>query len=195
DGMEIDPEIVRVGREYFGMNQANLPNLNIIVSDGRYGLAHSDRQYTVVGVDAYRLPYIPPHLTTVEFFRQVRDHLTADGVVAINVGHTPDDYRLVEAMLATLLQVFPSAYVIDVPYSFNAVVVATVQPSQAGNLLLNLPNLEDDEFLHPTVLLAVANLRPTEPRQVVFTDDRAAIEWMTNALVFDFVRREVGGRK
>ena len=195
DGVEIDPEIVRVGREYFGMNQANLPNLNIIVSDGRYGLAHSDRQYTVVGVDAYRLPYIPPHLTTVEFFRQVRDHLTADGVVAINVGHTPDDYRLVEAMLATLLQVFPSAYVIDVPYSFNAVVVATVQPSQAGNLLLNLPNLEDDEFLHPTVLLAAANLRPTEPRQVVFTDDRAAIEWMTNALVFDFVRGEVGGRE
>jgi len=184
DGVEIDPEIVRVGREYFAMDE---PNLNVIVADGRYYLAHSDQRYTVVGVDAYRLPYIPPHLTTVEFFRQVRDHLTAEGVVAINVGHTPEDYRLVEAMMATLLQVFPSVHVIDVPNSFNAVVVATVQRSEAGNLLGNLPGLEGDEFLYPTALQAAANLRLTRPGTVVFTDDRAAIEWMTNALLLDFI--------
>lgn len=184
DGVEIDPEIVGVGREYFAMDQ---PNLNVVVADGRYYLARSPRRYTVVGVDAYRLPYIPPHLATVEFFRQVRDHLTADGVVAVNVGHTPDDYRLVEAMLATLLEVFPSAHVIDVPNSFNAVVVATVQPTQPGHLLANLPGLEGDEFLYPTALNAAANLRPTRPGPVVFTDDRAAIEWMTNAVVLDFV--------
>lgn len=184
DGVEIDAEIVRVGREYFAMNE---PNLNVVVADGRYYLAHSDRRYTVVGVDAYRLPYIPPHLTTVEFFRQVRDHLTADGVVAINVGHTPQDYRLVEAMRATLLQVFPSAHVIDVPNSFNAIVVATVQPSEAGNLLANLPALEGDAFLYPTALQAAANLRLTQPSKVIFTDDRATIEWMTNALLFDFI--------
>ena len=188
DGVEIDPKIVRVGREYFAMDQ---PNLNVIVADGRYALAHSDRRYTIVGIDAYRLPYIPPHLATVEFFHQVHDHLTADGVVAINVGHTPEDYRLVETMLTTLLQVFPSAHVIDVPDSFNAIIVATVQPSDAGNLLLNLPNLEGDEFLYPTALQAVANLRPMHPGTVIFTDDRAAIEWMTNELVFDFVLKEI----
>ncbi|MFQ6102285.1 MAG: spermidine synthase [Anaerolineae bacterium] len=184
DGVEIDPEIVRVGREYFAMGE---PNLDIVVADGRYYLAHSDRRYTVVGVDAYRLPYIPPHLTTVEFFRQVHDHLTADGVVAINVGRAAGDYRLVEAMLATLLQVFPSAHVIEVPNSFNAVVVATVQPSEPGNLLLNLPNLEGNEFLYPTALNAVANLHPTELGTVIFTDDRTAIELMTDSLVLDFV--------
>jgi predicted membrane-bound spermidine synthase len=183
DGVEIDPKIVQVGREYFGMNQ---PNLNVIVADGRYALTRSDRRYTVIGVDAYRLPYIPPHLATVEFFHQVRDHLRTDGVLAINVGHTPNDYRLVEAILATLLEVFPSAHVIDVPLSFNAVVVATVQPTSANNLLLNLSTLESDEFLLPTALTAIANLRPTNPGPVVFTDDRAAIELMTNALVFQY---------
>jgi len=185
DGVEIDPEIVRVGQEYFNLN-LNL-NLNPIVADGRAYLARSGRRYTVIGVDAYRLPYIPPHLTTVEFFRQVRDHLTADGVIVINVGHTAEDYRLVEAMLATLLQVFPSAHVIDVPESFNAIVVATVQPTTADNLLANLPGLEGDTFLHPTALQAAANLRPTQPSKVIFTDDRAAIEWMTNALLFEFM--------
>jgi spermidine synthase len=184
DGVEIDPQIVRVGREYFAMGGSNL---NVIVADGRYALAHSGRRYTIVGVDAYRLPYIPPHLTTVEFFRQVRDHLTDDGVVAINVGRASEDYRLVEAMLATLLQVFPSAHVIEVPNSFNAVVVATIQPSEAGNLQANLPGLEGDDFLYPTALQAIANLRPTQPGEVVFTDDRTAIELMTNALVLDFV--------
>jgi len=184
DGVEIDPEIVRVGREYFAMDA---PNLNVIVADGRAWLAHSDHRYTVVGVDAYQLPYIPPHLTTVEFFRQVRDHLTADGVVVINVGRAGEDYRLVEAMLATLLQVFPSAHVIEVPNSLNAVVVATAQPSEPGNLLANLPHLEGDEFLHPTALVMAANLRPTKPGPVIFTDDRAAIELMTNALILDFV--------
>jgi predicted membrane-bound spermidine synthase len=184
DGVEIDAKIVRVGREYFAMNS---PNLNVVVADGRYYLAQSDRRYTVIGVDAYRLPYIPSHLTTVEFFQQVREHLTKDGVVAINVGHTPEDYRLIEAMLATMLQVFPSAHVIDVPNSFNAVVVATVQPSSADNLRANLPALEGDPFLYPTALNAVANVRPIQPSQAIFTDDRPAIELMTNALVLDFV--------
>jgi len=189
DGVEIDPEIVRVGQEYFAVDQ---PNLNAIVADGRAYLAHTDHLYTVIGVDAYRLPYIPPHLTTVEFFQEVRDHLTPDGVVAINVGRTGDDYRLVRAMMATLLEVFPSVHVIDVPQSFNAIVVATVQPTEAGNLRANLPIVEDDGFLRPTLLNAIDNLHPTEPSDVVFTDDRASIEWMTNALLFNFI---LGGGK
>ncbi|HET92249.1 MAG TPA: spermine synthase [Chloroflexi bacterium] len=187
DGIEIDAEIVRVGREYLGLEQAALPNLNVIIADGRLALAHSDRRYTVIGLDAYRLPYIPPHLTTVEFFRQVRDHLTTDGVVVINVGRAGRDYRLVEAMLATLLRVFPTAHVIRVPHSLNAVVVATVQPTQADNLALNLPFLAEHPFLYETALDGIENLHPMEAGDVVFTDDRAAIEWMTNALVIEYI--------
>jgi spermidine synthase len=184
DGIEIDPEVARVGREYFEMNQ---PNLNVIVADGRYALARSERRYAVVVLDAYRLPYIPPHLTTVEFFREVRAHLTDDGVVTINVGRTPEDYRIVEAMQVTLLQVFSSTHVIDVYGSLNSVVVATVQPSEAENLRANLPNLEDYPFLYATTERAIRNLHPVELGPVVFTDDRAAIELMTNALVIEFV--------
>jgi predicted membrane-bound spermidine synthase len=183
DGIEIDPKVVQVGRDYFGMNQ---PNLNVIVADGRYALARSERRYTVIGLDAYRFPYIPPHLTTVEFFQEVRDHLTDDGVVAINVGRAQEDYRIVEAMQATLLQVFPSTHVIDVHGSLNAVVIATVQPSEAENLQANLPNLEGYPFLQSTAKWAIRNSHPIEPGPVVFTDDRAAIELMTNALVIEF---------
>jgi len=187
DGIEIDGKIVEAGYEYFAMD--DLPNLNVIIADGRYGLAHLEHKYSVIGVDAYRLPYIPPHLTTVEFFRQVREHMTPDGVVAINVGRAGDDYRLVQAMLATLLRVFPSAYVIEVPNSFNTVVIATLQPGRAENLSLNMPALEKNAFLYQTAQAAVRNLRQIEPGETVFTDDRTTIEWMTNALVLEYVMK------
>ena len=182
DGVEIDPQIVRVGQEYFDMSE---PNLNIVVADGRTFLAHTDRRYDVVGIDAYRLPYVPWHLTTVEFFRQVRDHLTGEGVVAINVGHTDSDWRLVEAMVATLGRVFPSVHVVNVRDSFNAVVVATVQPTQATNLAANLPGMT-----HPLLVdaarRAVADLHPVTPGDVVFTDDKAPVEYLTNLVVLGF---------
>ena len=86
DGWEIDPGIIEVGREWFDMNE---PNINAIVADGRWGLAHSQQLYGVICVDAYRLPYIPWHLTTQEFFMVVHEHLVDDGWLAINVGRTP----------------------------------------------------------------------------------------------------------
>lgn len=183
DGVELDPEIVEVGRTYFEMTE---PNLNVVIADGRAFLSRSEHRYSVVGVDAYRLPYVPWHLTTVEFFQEARDHLTDDGVVAINVGRTPGDYRLVEAFVATLSHLFPSVHVLDVPGSYNSIVVATVQPTVPQNLLANRPLMG-----HPA-LQAIAdeawqNLRLVEPGPVVFTDDRAPVELLTHAVVLDFI--------
>ena len=104
DGIEIDPEIVRVAREYFGMTE---PNLNVIVQDGRVGLRKSHEKYQIISVDAYRPPYIPWHLTTREFFQIARDHLTEDGVLVINVGRGPNDRRLINAFAAPSARFFP----------------------------------------------------------------------------------------
>jgi spermidine synthase len=182
DGVEIDPVIVEVGRTYFDMNE---PNLNVHVTDGRAFLEYTDRRYTVIAIDAYRLPYIPWHLTTVEFFRSVRDHLTEDGVVAINVGHT-NDYRLVETMIATLREVFPSTHAIDVPASFNTIVVATVRPTQAENLLANRQWIEDP-ILQSIVDEAWGQMRTIEPGSLVLTDDRAPVELLTHLVALSFV--------
>ena len=182
DGVEIDPEIVEVGRRYFGMTE---PNLNVIVADGRAFLSRTDRRYTVVGIDAYRLPYIPWHMTTVEFFQEVRDHLTEDGVVAVNVGHT-QDYRLVEALVATLEEVFPSVHAIDVPGALNTILVATVQPTEPDNLLANRP-LMGDPILQQIAEEAWTNLRTVEPGPMVFTDDRAPVEMLTHLVVLSYL--------
>jgi spermidine synthase len=187
DGIEIDPKIVHAGRDYFAMNE---PNLNVVVSDGRYALAHSTQRYDVIGIDAYRLPYIPWHLTTREFFAQARAHLTDDGVVVINVGHTGDDFRMVEAMVATLQTVFPSVHVINLPETFNAILVATIRPSTPDNLRANLQLLKHP-FLRDVASDALKNLRPTTPGAIVFTDDKAPVEQLTNAIVLRFLTQSV----
>jgi spermidine synthase len=188
DGYEIDPKIAQVGRDYFGMD---LPNLNVIVQDGRYGLAHSPRRYQVISIDAYRPPYIPWHLTTREFFQEVHDHLTEDGVVTINVGRAPDDRRLIEDISATLLSVFASAYVVDLPDTFNSIIYATVQPVELANLDTNLVYLAQRGDVSPLILyplqVVLANLQPAPVSGQVFTDDRAPIEWITNNMVLRFL--------
>lgn len=187
DGIEIDPEIVEVAREYFDMNQ---PNLNVIVQDGRWGLAHSNRKYQIISVDAYRPPYIPWHLTTREFFQEAHEHLTEDGVLVINVGRGPNDRRLINAISSTIGTVFPTIHVIDIPGTFNSIIFATVQPTDASNLADNLAHLKEDPNTSPllieTMEIALANLQPQPEPSQVFTDDLAPIEWITNSMILDF---------
>lgn len=188
EGWEIDPAILDVGREYFGLT---LPNVHTYAEDGRWGLAHSDRQYTIISVDAYRVPYIPAHLTTQEFFQTVSDHLTPDGAMTINVGRAPNDRRLVDGLVGTIRTVFPSVYVMDIPATFNSIVYATQQPTTFGNFTANLARLQSDPTVHPLLLRAMTvvaeNLQPTPASTTVFTDDHAPIEWLTNGLVLSFI--------
>jgi spermidine synthase len=183
DGIEIDPKIVAVGRRYFDMN---LSNLNVTVADGRVALAGSPYRYSVVAIDAFRVPYIPWHLTTREYLIQIRDHLTSDGVLAINVGHTGSDYSLVDAMAHTAGTVFPSVHVIDVTGSFNSIVFATMQPTSIDNLRANL-----DAMPHPLVRAAarqaLQHVRTIPPDAIVFTDDHAPVERLTNVLMLNFL--------
>lgn len=187
DGWEIDPEIVEVGREWFDMNE---PNLNVIVADGRWGLSRSDKKYDVVGIDAYRLPYIPWHLTTREFFQEVHDHLSDQGVVVINVGRTPNDRRLIDAMSSTVGSVFRSVHVIDVPNTFNTIIYGTVQETRPENLVYHEIELEA-EGAHPLLIdvmrRARENIQPTRKAGVIFTDDLAPIEHITNSMVIQFI--------
>ena len=186
DGMEIDPAIVEVGREYFGMDE---PNLNVIIQDGRIALANSDKRYSVIGIDAYRLPYVPWNLSTVEFFQSVHDHLTDNGVVAINVGRTVYDRRLIKTFAATMGQVFASVRVVDVPNTCNTIMYATVQPTDASNLEANLALLPADTnpLLKDTLAKAIQQMRPTPEDGLVLTDDRAAVELMTDLILVNFV--------
>jgi hypothetical protein len=146
----------------------------------------------MIAVDAYRPPYIPFHLTTVEFFQLARDRLAEDGVVAVNVGRTTTDYSLVDAIAATMQQVFPSVFVVDLPDGGgplgNSLVVATRRLATLTDFRTNLPRFSDplsapllDQVAQQTSgLVRVARPPPGTP---IFTDDRAPVEQVVHALV------------
>ena len=193
DGVEIDPAIIETGQRWFDMNE---PNLTVHAQDGRYFLANTDKTYNVIAVDAYRPPYIPFHLTTQEFFQEIYDHLSEDGVVAVNAGRTSTDYSLVEALGTTMKSVFPNVYVFDVPdYGSllgNSLVIATKQPTQIENFEYNVAQLQQP------LLRIVANrslgariweFHPTD-ENLIFTDDKAPVEQVIHRLI---VRYMLGG--
>lgn len=193
-GVELDPEILRVGEQWFG---ATWPNYTPVAADGRRWLAQqaAEVRFDVIAVDAYRPPYIPFHLTTVEFFALVRQHLSEEGVVAVNVGRTDTNYALVDAMAATLGAVFPSVFVIDEPGPpatlANSLIVAVNAPTTLERFhaaVAALPETAPDEFLTLARRAAAhARVAAPPPSTPVFTDDRSQVEPIVHSLILDFV--------
>jgi len=188
DGFEIDPKIVEVGQKYFGMT---MPNLNIHIGDGRLGLEQSPYKYDIIAVDAYRPPYIPPHMTTQEFFQIVASHLADDGVLTINTASVPGDRRLINGLGTTMGTIFPSIYTMDIPGTLNTMIFATKQETKAENFAANLVALSKDQNVHPllvsTMRVTFGNLESGYETTQVFTDDHAPIEWIVNDMVIRFI--------
>jgi spermidine synthase len=134
DGVEIDPAIVDLGRSYFAMDEANL---KVYVTDGRAFLAGARGPYDWVIVDAYQSSDIPFHLVTKEFFRQLRDRMGPQGVLAINVAWwKPDDPVLLGRLVATVQAVFPKVFTVTgISRQSGAVLLAGGDDLSISNLL------------------------------------------------------------
>ena len=198
DAVEIDPAIIRLGREYFDMRDSSYdpshPNYFVHPEDARYWLATENRQkYDVIGMDAYHQPYIPFHLTTVEFFQQVRDRLTPDGVAVVNAGKGPDgDDRLGVALAGTMRQVFPQVFIIDTAGFGNQILVGVNRPVGDGALnfqqnfeRMQIPALKT--VMNWAIAAGPAPVReflPAQARYAPFTDDKAPVEQLIDSLIF-----------
>jgi predicted membrane-bound spermidine synthase len=193
-GIELDSQIIEVAQEYFAMDQ---PNLAPVAADGRAWLAQQPpaAQWELIAIDAYRPPYIPFHLTTVEFFELVREHMTEEGVLAINVGRTDTNFALVDALTATLLQIFPTVYAIDEPGPpatlANTLVIAVQQPVDVTDVRTTLEDLPVSLLseLRTFAADAAAAVREVaqQPEAPVFTDDRAPVERVVHQIILDYL--------
>ena len=109
DVVEIDPEVVRVAKEYFFVRDD--PRLSIHVADGRAFLGRAG-MYDLIVLDAYSKTYVPFHLMTLEFFEALAEHLNPGGIVVSNlissiIGDTSD---LLMAEVRTVEAVLPQVY-------------------------------------------------------------------------------------
>lgn len=205
DAVEIDPAILALSRQYFDLaaGTSAAPNYTTYAADARAWLATrpAHQTYDLIGVDAYHQPYIPFHLTTVEFFRETLAHLAPAGVVVVNVGRTPGgDERLVNALAGTMRQVFPQVFVLDTRAdraASNALLVGVARPVGDG-----VAHFAANAERMPLPALAlvmqwalhdgrgpVREFTPDQARFAPFTDDRAPVEYVIDQMVLAEARR------
>jgi predicted membrane-bound spermidine synthase len=125
-GVEIDPEVIELGRRYFELEVD--PPARTVVSglDARAALRAAPGPYDQVIIDCYANNMeIPAHLSTVEFFREVRGVLREGGWVCANVGgfgvHDPVVERVAASLAAGLGE---STVAARVPFSRNVMLYA-----------------------------------------------------------------------
>ncbi len=215
DGVEIDPEIIRLGKEHFGMTEKGL---NAVAEDGRTFLQRTKKKYDLIITDAYRQPYIPFHLTTKEYFRAKSAHLKDNGIMAINVGTLSDQSELFQRIVTSVNSQFP--YVYYIPVSFPGALFTNFVVIGAKRELDPLPLLhpaKNDMILKTRTLkgwLVVRSvLRKARNNWKVFkrkegvlplTDDKAPVEFLTDWLILKYIisgkaqaamSHELGGKK
>ncbi len=186
-GVELDPAVIEVAYRYFGL--ADIPSLQAIALDGRVYLVLNDHRFDIIAVDAYRPPYIPFHLTTLEFFREVKEHLTPLGIVAVNAARTQDDLSLVYALSSTMQQVFPSVFIIDEPLGEaawgNSLVVGTNQPTTLNDFWVNVGR-ESNPYVREMARRVKGRVRVAPPPSVVLYDDRAPVEQIVHSIMMRY---------
>ena len=181
DGVELDPEVSRVGRRWFGLGDN--PRLRVRDADARPFLAASGRRYDLIVVDAYRQPYIPFYLATREFFRLARERLRPGGIIALNVASVPRDRELARSIAGTLAAELPQVWTWK-PLRFNQLVLGLTRPVPRGELVRRL------DALAPRVRvlgdLFARGVRPASRIDRPWTDDRAPVEWITDRMILEF---------
>lgn len=192
EGVEIDEKITDLAREYF-----ELPDeIKVTTYDGRaYLQALSDDKYDVIMVDAYQDITIPFQMSTVEFFTLVKEHLTDDGIMVVNMNMRGEQKGDINKYLAdTISCVFSDIYTVDVGYSTNRELFASNNPDTLEVFAQNV-GLEDDTELIGMMNRVSNGLVRYEAGDHVMTDDKAPVELLGMKVIDEIIEEEVADFK
>lgn len=184
DVVEFDPVVVRMAEEYFEYHAP--PQHHVYVRDARAFLQSSPHRYDVIWVDAFARHMIPFHLTTTEFFSELRTHLASDGVLALNLASSGEggDLLRADAVAQTMRESFPAIESFGVKGPWQSL------PSRSENLIFfagrPLEHYDQSEFAAklasyvekrrlPVEAISLLHTRRMQAwkRGVVLTDDYA----------------------
>ena len=157
DAVEIDPGVISVAKQYFGIRQTD--RVHIIERDGRVYLARNKEVYDLILLDAFRERGVPFHLLTKEFYTLVKQHLAPGGAMATNVvGGT----KLFTSTLVTLRAVFPTVDVypdVEETDFSQAATVAAPTPEPTGDALMQRANTLQERYHFRYALPDIAKRR------------------------------------
>ena len=150
-----------------------------------------DQKYDVILVDAYQDITIPFQMSSVEFFTLVRDHLTEDGVMVVNMNMRAEGEGNINQYLAdTIAAVFGCVYTADVDGMTNRELFASaIDPAQA--LQSSLPAVQDEQ-LHAALEQVLSRLQPYQSTGLLLTDDKAPVELLGMRVIDSLIQNELG---
>ncbi len=202
DVVEFDPAVVRMAEDYFSYRRP--PQHHVHVRDARVFLNSTEQTYDLIWVDAFARQMIPFHLTTVEFFAELRAHLAPNGVLALNLASSGEggDLLRANAVVQTMRRSFPNVESFAVkgpwkafqPRSENLVFFAgsPVEQHVLSTIVTNVNRLVERQRL-PFEAIALLGTHRTQPWEagLVLTDDHAPFDILIGSTVQE-VQPEVG---
>ena len=186
-GVEIDEKITNLSREYF-----ELPDdVDVTTYDGRAFLNAVDETYDVIMVDAYQDISIPFQMATQEFFTLVRDHLSKDGVMVVNMNMRGSSEGNINQYLSdTIGSVFSEVYTVDVDGNTNRELFATNNPDALTVFDASLRKESDAELL--SMMTKVRDeMVSYEAGNYCMTDDKAPVELLSMQVMDELIAQEV----
>jgi hypothetical protein len=182
DVVEFDPVVVRMAEQYF--NYRPPANHHVFVKDARVFLRDSNGSYDIILVDAFARHLIPFHLTTVEFFAELRSRLNPNGVLALNLASSGEggDLQRASAVVQTLKTAFPTieAFGVKGPWRAHQTTAENliffgggpIDRMSYGDMVTRIQSQVEAHRLPPetTTLLATRRTQPWSPG-LTLTDD------------------------
>ncbi|MFC6953420.1 fused MFS/spermidine synthase [Halorubellus litoreus] len=186
DAVEIDPEVIRVAKEYFRLEESD--QLNVYNADGREFLRETNRTYDVIVLDAYKKDKVPFQLTTQEFMELAKQRLDDDGVLLTNLISAPSgpaskfyraEYKTIDSTFETVYT-FPTVGGAVVQ---NVEVIATKNATRVSEETLLARN--DRRDIGIDLESEIRNYRdPPKTSDVpVLTDDYAPVDSLLDPMV------------
>ncbi len=203
--VEIDPDVIEVARRYFGVQED--PRLRIYNQDGRTYLGHNEERYDLIVLDAYTKTYVPFHLMTREFFEELSDSLSPEGVIVSNLisSLVGDTSELFWAEYRTVKQVFPSLYVFKTGESGpgwvqNVILAASKEGVKLDRrqMLLNLDQFPSEDSGELKGYVGdLWDQTPDLASSPVLTDDYSPVEDLLNPITGETydIELEAGTRR
>ena len=187
DAVEIDQKITDLAEQYF-----ELPaDVNVTTYDGRAYLNAIDEQYDVIMVDAYQDITIPFQMSSIEFFTLVKEHLTEDGVMVVNMNMKGSSEGNINQYLAdTISDVFSEVYTVDVKYSTNRELFASNNKEVLARMAKNMEMEEQAELISMMGQVNVG-LIPYAIGSYIMTDDKAPVELLGMKVIDELISDEV----
>ncbi|MDD3165384.1 MAG: fused MFS/spermidine synthase [Oscillospiraceae bacterium] len=187
EGVEIDEKITSLASTYFALS----PDTKVTTYDGRAYLGATAQKYDVIMVDAYQDITIPFQMSTTEFFTMVREHLTDNGVMVVNMNmHTEKEGNINAYLADTIAGVFDTVLTVDVPNSTNRELLATQNPQARSTFDARRVTLED-AALAPLMEEISLTMQPYCSTGYQLTDDKAPVELLGMQVIDELIQTQL----